>query len=106
QTQQINGNLFNIVYNSPKAEIYGIDGLVSYEPIKNLNLRLGAAYLHARYKKLYLIYGLGLNAATGMNINSQAQNWHNQEMARSPEFSGTCSDEYTVVQVECHRQRF
>lgn len=91
--------LFNVVYNAPKAEIYGIDALISAEPLDNLSLRLGGALLHARYRDFTDIAATGLNATTGYNISGQLQDWSNKEMARSPKFSGNFSADYTFENV-------
>lgn len=39
------------VTNAAKAEIYGAEASIHAEPVENLNLRLGVAYTHARYKQ-------------------------------------------------------
>jgi iron complex outermembrane receptor protein len=82
--------------NGPKSEIYGIDGQVTFTPTEALNIRLGAAYLHARYIDFATATGTGLNPVTNVNIPSQVQDWSNKEMARSPSFSGTAGIDYEL----------
>lgn len=80
--------------NAPKAEVYGIDGQITVAPLTGLNVRLGFAWLHARYKEVPNASGTGLNAATMTNVSGQTQDWSGHEMTRSPEFSGTLGVDY------------
>ncbi|MBV1686138.1 TonB-dependent receptor [Novosphingobium sp. G106] len=97
QTQLLpSGGLINIVSNSPKAKVYGVDALLSAQPVHNLNARIGVAYLHARYGAFANALGTGLNSLTQTNITNQVQDWTDQEMARAPEFSGNAALDYTI----------
>ncbi|RYE70563.1 MAG: TonB-dependent receptor [Rhizobiaceae bacterium] len=94
-----NVGLINLVSNAPKAEVYGIDALVSAQPTERLNVRVGLAYLHARYRNFTNATGNGLNTATNLNVPGQIQDWSNLQMARSPTFSGNVSLDYTIPDV-------
>ncbi|HEX7743603.1 MAG TPA: TonB-dependent receptor, partial [Sphingobium sp.] len=94
-----NIGLVNLVSNTPKAEVWGADALIAVQPVSNLNVRLGAAYLHARYRDFVNATGNGLNPATNLNVPGQVQNWSNLQMARSPTFSGNLSVDYTIPDV-------
>lgn len=85
-----------VTTNGPKSEIYGIDGQLTLTPVDRLNVSLGLAYLHARYLSFPNANGIGLNGATNLNINNQVQDWSNQQMPRSPTFSGNFNIDYTV----------
>ncbi|HEX7875598.1 MAG TPA: TonB-dependent receptor [Sphingobium sp.] len=90
-----------ILFNAPKAEIYGAEAQFSYTPIQDLQLRGGVAYVHARYKDFVdsagnpVAFGTGLNAATGFNT-TQRQDWSNQQMARAPTWTVNGGIDYTV----------
>jgi iron complex outermembrane receptor protein len=88
--------LVTLLFNGPRSRIYGIDGDVTWSPIKRLMIHAGAAYLHARYRDFPNASGNGLNAATGLNIQNQAQDWSGQQMARAPDFSGNIGIEYEL----------
>lgn len=91
--------LVNAVFNAPKAEVFGIDAMITLQPLPELNIRAGGAYLHARYKDFADVSGIGLNSATQTNITNQVQDWSGRQMARAPEFSGNLSVDYTVREV-------
>lgn len=86
----------NLISNAPKAEIYGVDGQITLLPTDGLELNASAAYLHARYKDFPDATGIGVNAATGLNIANQVQNWSGLEMARAPKFSATFGARYEI----------
>lgn len=94
-----NVGLINLVSNAPKAEVYGVDALVTASPVDRLNVRVGLAYLHARYKNFTNATGNGLNTTTNLNVPGQIQDWSNQQMARSPTFSGNVSLDYTIPDI-------
>lgn len=85
--------------NAPKAKIYGLDGQVTYTPIDNLNIRLGGAWLHARYGDFPGASGTGLNPATNLNVSPQVQDWSDLQMARAPNFSANLAVDYTIEDV-------
>ena len=82
----------SLLFNAPKAEVYGAEASFSYNPIPDLQLRGGAAYVHARYKSFLdaagqpIAFGTGLNATTGLNT-TQRQDWSGQQMARAPDWT-------------------
>ena len=91
----------SILFNAPKAEVYGVEASFSYTPIPDLQLRGGAAYVNAHYKSFLdatgvpISFGTGLNAATGLNT-TQRQDWSNQQMARAPEWTLNGGIEYSM----------
>jgi iron complex outermembrane recepter protein len=85
-----------VTTNGPKSEIYGADGQLTLMPLDRLNVRLGAAYLHAQYLSFPNANGIGWNLLTGLNMNNQVQDWSNQQMPRSPSWSGNFNVDYTV----------
>lgn len=86
----------NIFGNAPGAEVYGVDADFNWQPIQALNLRFGAAWLHARYDDFPNATGTGLNALTNLNITGQVQDWGGQQMARAPDLSMNGGFDYTV----------
>ena len=85
--------------NAPKAKIYGADGQVTFTPIDNLNIRVGAAWLHARYGDFPTANGTGVNATNTLNVSPQTQDWSDQQMARAPNFTGNIGVDYTIDDV-------
>jgi len=85
-----------ITGNAPLAEIYGIDGQLSINPVDRLNIRAGGAYLHARYRDFTNAVGTGLNIGTGFNASGQVQDWSDQQMARAPTTSGYIGVDYAL----------
>lgn len=84
-----------VIGSAPEAEIYGLDGLLTYSPTERLNFSIGGAWLHARYGDFPNAIGTGVNAAMTGNITSQVQDWSGQQLARAPDFSGQLSVDYT-----------
>lgn len=84
----------NIVSNAPKAEIYGAEAQITWQPVKHLDVNLGAAWTHARYTKFANATGNGLNAALNRNATGQAQDWSGQQMARAPNFTANLGVDY------------
>lgn len=85
--------------NAPKAKIYGVDGQVTFNPIENLNVRVGAAWLHARYGDFPNANGTGVNATNTLNVSPQTQDWSDQQMARAPNFTANVGIDYTIEDV-------
>jgi iron complex outermembrane receptor protein len=85
-----------IVGNAPKAKIKGIDASLSVTPVERLNITVGGAWLHARYGKFPNAVGTGLDAATGLNVGGQTQDWSGKQMSRAPNLSGNLNVDYTV----------
>ena len=86
--------VLTVFQNAEAAEIYGVDGNLTVSPAEDLNLRLGAAWIHARYTDFPNASGTGLNPATNLNVSGLIQNWNDQEMARAPEFSANFGADY------------
>ncbi len=85
-----------LVTNGPKSEIYGVDGQLTLMPVDRLNVRIGLAYLHARYKSFPNAAANGLNILANTNISNQNQDWTGRPMPRSPNFSGNVNVDYTI----------
>jgi iron complex outermembrane receptor protein len=84
--------------NGKKSKIYGIDGQITVRPVDRLNLRFGAAWLHARYTDFANATGTGFNAATGLNT-TQVQSWNGQQMSRAPTFAGNVGFDYELENI-------
>ena len=95
---QPNG-LISKVINAKKAEVYGIDGDISWRPLDGLNVHLGAAWLHGRYKDFANATGTGLDIASGLNVTNQPQNWTGQQMTRAPDYTVNLGIDYTIQDV-------
>jgi iron complex outermembrane receptor protein len=90
----------------PEAKVRGIEGTLDFEPIDDLNLRVGATYLHARYGDNAVFVGTGVNpAAMGFNENDDplkvfrnvsavAMDISGKQMARAPDFSAFLGFDY------------
>lgn len=85
-----------VVGNAPEATIYGLDGQITLSPIENLNLSLGASWLHARYGDFPNAIGTGINATGTLNVSGQTQDWSGKQMSRAPNFSGNVSVDYSL----------
>jgi iron complex outermembrane receptor protein len=81
--------------NAPGATIYGIDGEVTISPIDQLNIHIGAQWLHARYKTFTNATGVGVDPTNSVNIPNQIQDWTGQRLARAPDWSGNIGVDYT-----------
>jgi iron complex outermembrane receptor protein len=88
--------LVTLLFNGANSHIYGADGDVTWSPDEHFKIRVGLAYLHARYLHFPNASGTGLNAATGLNVQGQTQDWSGQQMARAPNFSGNVGVEYDL----------
>lgn len=88
--------LVNLIFNAPRAEVYGFEASLGITPTEGLNLDASAAYLHARYTDFKNMSGTGLNAATGLNVSQVTQDWTGKQMARAPEFTATFAATYKV----------
>jgi iron complex outermembrane receptor protein len=91
--------LATIFGNAKKAEVYGLDTQLTLNPIDNLNVRIGAAWLHARYKDAANATGTGVNASNTLNVPGEAQDWSGQQMSRAPNFSANLGADYTIDNV-------
>jgi iron complex outermembrane receptor protein len=79
--------------------VYGIDGDLTFKPVNNLNVRLGAAYLHARYTDFSNAVGTGLNTTTRLNVSNQPQDWSDHQMTRAPTLSAIAAADYTIEDI-------
>jgi iron complex outermembrane receptor protein len=89
----------NLISNAPKAEVYGVEAQTTYAPVTDLEISASVAYVHARYKDFANATANGFNAATGLNVANQVQNWSGHEMARAPRFTATLGVTYTLHEV-------
>jgi iron complex outermembrane receptor protein len=92
------GGVTNLTLNAKKAEVYGVDANLDLEPIENLHVRAGAAWLHGRYTDFHNATGVGLNPVTGLDV-TQTQDWTGLQMARAPKFAGNLGVDYTIRDV-------
>lgn len=86
--------VIQLTSNAKKAESYGVEGQATWNPTKDLTVRAGASYTHARYTDFHNAVGTGFNATTGLNATSQTQDWTGQQMARAPSFTGNVGINY------------
>jgi iron complex outermembrane receptor protein len=89
-------SVLTVFRNAKGAEIYGLDGNLAIAPTEQLNIRLGAAWLHARYTDFPNASGTSLNPANGLNVSGTIQDWNGKEMARAPEFSANIGADYSL----------
>lgn len=89
--------LIQTVGNAKKARSYGIEVQGQFTPVENLNLRAGAAWIHARYVDFANAVGTELVAATGTNATGRVQDWSGQQMARAPSWSGNAGFDYGMA---------
>jgi iron complex outermembrane receptor protein len=95
----LNCSITTLFANAKKAKIHGIDGQVTFTPIQKLNVRVGAAWLHARYGNFPNASGTGVNLTNTLNVSPQTQDWSGQQMARAPNFSGNIGVDYEIDDV-------
>lgn len=98
--------LISKVINAEKAEVYGIDGDINWQPAEGFNIHLGAAWLHGRYKDFDNATGTGLNATTGLNVTNQPQDWTGQQMTRAPDFTANLGVDYSVTAIKGGKLQF
>lgn len=95
------------VVNAAQSEIYGLDGQLQYRVSDNLDIQLGAAWTHARYKEFANapIYTPCTSQpadvqaaclASGTSFVIIGQNLSNVPMQRTPEFTGNIGVRYSV----------
>jgi iron complex outermembrane receptor protein len=89
---------FNITSNAAKARIYGVEGQATIEPIENLEITLGATWLHARFKDFPNATNNSLNLSTLTNF-TETQDWGGLQMARAPDISATLGVSYKIPEV-------
>lgn len=90
------GGLINFVSNAPQARIYGVDIQGNVEPTAGLTVGAGVSLIHGRYIGFKNAASVGLNAATGLNVD-QTQDWSNLQMARAPAVSGNFNAAYETL---------
>lgn len=95
------------VVNAAESEIYGLDAKLRYEVSNNLELNIGAAWTHARYKQFNdaPIYTpcstLSVEAQeacndAGISFTIIGQDLENVRMQRSPDFTGNMGARYAI----------
>lgn len=87
--------LTSLLLNAGGSKIYGADGSLSYRVTERFNVRVALAYLHARYKNFDNATNTVVNPATGLNT-SVIGSWSGRRIARSPDWSGSASADYTA----------
>jgi iron complex outermembrane receptor protein len=92
-------NAVTLFSNAKAAEVYGVDAQLTLMPIDNLNVRIGAAWVHARYTDFDNATGTGVNATNTANVSGQAQDWTDQQMARAPNFTANLGLDYDIENV-------
>ncbi|TVV76758.1 TonB-dependent receptor [Sphingomonas solaris] len=98
-TTQIPGppiQVVQLISNAKKAEVYGAEAQATFTPVRDLNLRAGVSYVHARYKDFKNATGVGLNTTTQTNVTGQVQDWSGKQMARAPGFTSNVGVDYTI----------
>ncbi|CAN7272281.1 TonB-dependent receptor [Phenylobacterium sp. LjRoot225] len=94
-----NCSITTLFANAPQAKIHGIDGQVTFTPVEKLNIRIGGAWLRARYGTFTNASGTGVNPVTNLNVSPQIQDWSDQQMARAPKFTGNIGVDYEIDNV-------
>jgi iron complex outermembrane receptor protein len=89
----------NVTSNASKAEVYGVEAQATLLLVRNLDIDLGAAYVHGEYTDFANATGVGLNTTTNLNVSGQVQDWTGHQMARAPSFSGSAGLQYTIEDV-------
>ena len=88
-----NGVVFSALFNVPKAEIYGVEADATIRVGDNFDVRIAAAYTHARYIDFpnAPAWILRPGATTFANIVADASGNH---MVRSPDFTASSTLRY------------
>lgn len=101
--QTVDGIPTTFLNNAASAEIYGVETSLSWAASDRLNIRLGGAYTHARYKSfpkasvqlaVPVIVG-GVQVGT-RNLGGQLQDFSGRRLARAPDWTGNISADYTI----------
>ncbi|MFC3172797.1 TonB-dependent receptor [Novosphingobium bradum] len=85
-----------LLQNAKSAESYGAEASFAIKPAEGLNLAVGAAYIHARYKDFANASGAGLTADGSLNVTA-TQDLSGLPMLRAPTWSGNASADYTFA---------
>jgi iron complex outermembrane receptor protein len=91
-----NCGVTSILQNAPKAEVYGWDSDITFNPVDNLNIHAGLVLMKGRYKNFHNASGNGVDATNTLSIANQLQDWSNLRMVRAPDVSGNIGIDYTV----------
>jgi iron complex outermembrane receptor protein len=95
-----------ITTNAATAEIYGAETQFSAQLSDQFNIRLNAAYTHARYKKYpnatVNVIQFGINSSSCPNPNAPPatipcqQDWSGLRMMRAPDWSANMTADYAI----------
>jgi iron complex outermembrane receptor protein len=95
-----------ITTNAATAEIYGAETQFSAQVTDQFNIRVNAAYTHARYKKYpnatVNVIQNGLNSSSCPNPNAPPatipcqQDWSGLRMMRAPDWSANMTADYSI----------
>jgi iron complex outermembrane recepter protein len=107
QVNPLTGQPLVTLQNAPGAKIKGVEANADYEVFDNFNVRAGATYLHARYKKGFFFSGTGVNpAGAGFNTNDDPlkvfpnigleMDLSGKQLSRAPDFSGYLGFDYLI----------
>ena len=87
--------VINTIINAKAAELYGADAQLTFRPFAGLNVSGSVSLIHARYTDFRNATATGFNAATGLNVTNQSQDWSGHQMARAPSSSATLQADYS-----------
>ncbi|KUO57339.1 MAG: hypothetical protein APF78_00580 [Sphingomonadales bacterium BRH_c3] len=94
-TIQENGVALTKIINAASSEIYGIEAELSAEIADRLNLHIGTAYSHARYKEFEGAPVFFLNQLTQLRQRG-VQDWSDRRALRAPDWTGNLLVDYML----------
>jgi iron complex outermembrane receptor protein len=101
--QTINAVPTTFLNNAASAEIYGAELSLAASVTEAFNIRFGGAYTHARYKdfpaaSVQLVVPVVVNGQVigTRNLGGQSQDFSGRRLARSPDWTGNLSADYTL----------
>jgi len=83
-----------VLTNAATARIYGAEASLTAAVTDALNVRVGGAYTHARYRK-FLGAGVTIPGPTGLNV-SATQDFSGLRIARAPDWTFNAGADYTI----------
>ncbi|MBA4759009.1 TonB-dependent receptor [Sphingosinicella sp.] len=95
QVGQVRGQLL-VLENAATAEIYGLEGEFTLEPVRNFTVGLNASYLHARFKS-YVTADQARPAGDGTTVDGNgipAFNLAGNALPQAPDYTIDLSAEY------------
>jgi iron complex outermembrane receptor protein len=96
QVGKVQGQLL-VLENAAAAEIYGLEGEFTFEPVHNLLVGLNASYLHARFKR-YITADQARPAGDGATVDENgvpAFNLSGNALPQAPDYTIDLSAQYT-----------